>query len=249
MIRILKFAVVAWILAANSVAAVEIGAEQKQQIETIVRDYLLEHPELLREMSEKLQAQEQQDAETVRAVSLKENAKLIFKAGNDPVAGNPKGDVTVVEFMDYNCGWCKKSVDELVKMTDDDKNVRIVIKEFPIFGAGSDYAARAALASVKQGKYWDLHRALFKQETQVTQEVVDEVAVSLGIDTAKMKADMDSKEIKDIILANHELAKSLKIEGTPAFIVDEKVVPGYVPLSTLLQQVVSVRANGGCKLC
>jgi protein-disulfide isomerase len=249
MIRILKFAVVAWILAANSVAAVEIGAEQKQQIETIVRDYLLEHPELLREMSEKLQAQEQQDAETVRAVSLKENAKLIFKAGNDPVAGNPKGDVTVVEFMDYNCGWCKKSVDELVKMTDDDKNVRIVIKEFPIFGAGSDYAARAALASVKQGKYWDLHRALFKQETQVTQEVVDEVAASLGIDTAKMKADMDSKEIKDIILANHELAKSLKIEGTPAFIVDEKVVPGYVPLSTLLQQVVSVRANGGCKLC
>jgi protein-disulfide isomerase len=249
MIRILKFAVVAWILAASSVAAVEIGAEQKQQIENIVRDYLLEHPELLREMSEKLQAREQQEADVARSGSLKENAKLIFNAPSDPVAGNPKGDVTVVEFMDYNCGWCKKSVDEIVKMTEEDKNVRVVIKEFPIFGAGSDYAARAALASVKQGKYWDLHRALFRQETQVTPDVVDEVAASLGVDVARMKTDMDSKEIKDIILANHELAKSLRIEGTPAFIVDEEVVPGYVPLSTLMLKVVSVRSNGGCKLC
>jgi protein-disulfide isomerase len=249
MIRILKAAGLALFLATGSVAAAEISAEQKQQIETIVKDFLLEHPELLREMSEKLQAKEQQEADVARSGSLKENAKLIFKAGNDPVAGNPKGDVTVVEFMDYNCGWCKKSVDEIVKLTEDDKNVRVVMKEFPIFGAGSDYAARAALASVKQGKYWDLHRALFKQETQVTQDVVDEVAASLGIDVAKMKTDMDSKEIKDIILANHELAKSLKIEGTPAFIVDEEVVPGYVPLSTLMQQIVSVRANGGCKLC
>ncbi len=249
MIRIFKLAALAILLAVSSVAATEISAEQKQQIETIVRDYLLDHPELLRDMSEKLQAKEQEATEIARSDSLKANAKLIFGGKSDPIAGNPKGDVTVVEFMDYNCGWCKKSVDEIVKMTEEDKNIRVVIKEFPIFGAGSDYAARAALASVRQGKYWELHRALFKQETQVTQDVVDEVAASLGIDVAKMKADMDSKEIKDMIVANHDLAKSLKIEGTPAFIVDEVVVPGYVPLSTLMQHVVSLRANGGCKLC
>ncbi len=247
--RIFRHAIFAFLLASSAATAAELGAEQKQQIETIVRDYLLEHPELLREMSEKLQAKEQEEAEVARSGSLKENSKLIFSASNDPIAGNPKGDVTVVEFMDYNCGWCKKSVGEIVKMTEEDKNVRVVIKEFPIFGAGSDYAARAALASVKQNKYWDLHRALFKQETQVTQEVVDDVAANVGIDVAMMKTDMDSKEIKDMILANHELAKSLKIEGTPAFIVDAVVVPGYVPLSTLMQHVAAVRANGGCKLC
>ncbi len=228
--------------------AAEIDAAQKQQIEKIVRDYLLQHPEVLREMSERLQAKEQAEADASRAENLTRNAAAIFKTAADPVAGNPKGDVTVVEFMDYNCGWCKKSVDEIVKITQDDKNVRIVIKEFPIFGAGSDYAARAALASVNQGKYWELHRALFKQDTQVTREVVDAVAGNLGLDLKKLHADMDSKEIKNIITANHELAKSLSIEGTPAFVVDDKVIPGYVPMATLNDHIVSVRSNG-CKLC
>jgi protein-disulfide isomerase len=230
------------------VSAAEIDTAQKKQIESIIHDYLLEHPEVLREMSERLQAKELAEADVARAENLTRNAAAIFKSGADPVAGNPTGDVTIVEFTDYNCGWCKKSIDEIVQITEGDKNVRIVIKEFPIFGAGSDYAARAALASVKQGKYWELHRALFKQETQVTREVVDAVAESIGLDVKKMQSDMDTDEIKDIIRANHELAKSLKIEGTPAFVIDDKVIPGYVPVTTLNEHVLSVRSNG-CKLC
>ncbi len=237
------------ILCAAPTHAAEMSAEQKGEIETIVREYLLNHPEILREMSTRLEQKERLADETARSENLKQNAKLIFKSESDPVAGNPEGDVTVIEFMDYNCGWCKKSVNELVSLTDSDKNIRVVIKEFPIFGAASDYAARAALAAVKQNKYWELHQALFKQETQVTPEVVDAVAGSIGIDLPKMKTDMDSEEIKAIILANHELAKSLKIDGTPAFIIDETVIPGYVPMATLTQHIATVRENGGCKLC
>jgi protein-disulfide isomerase len=251
MTRILKNLLTVFLVATAPLAAAAAGltSEQKTQIEFVIRDYLLQHPEILKEMTAKLEEKERIEEEVARMEGLRKNAADVFHYAGDAVAGNAKGDVTLVEFMDYNCGWCKKSVSEIQEIVGRDRNLRIVIKEFPIFGAGSEYAARAALASNRQGKYWELHQALFQHEGQVTAEVVDQTAADLGIDVTRMKTDMADQSILDTISKNYELTKLLRISGTPAFIVDETIVPGYVPSRSLEEAVATVRENGGCKLC
>ena len=247
--RLLPALLMGTVLSFSAAQAASVSPEQKAEIEEIIRGYLLEHPEILREMSEKLENKEKLAEDEVRGKALLENAAAVFKMQADPVLGNPKGDVTIVEFMDYNCGWCKRSIGEISQLLEKDKNLRIVIKEFPIFGANSEYAARAALAAAKQGKYWDIHQKLFAQEGQITPEVVDQVATELGLDMAKLKADMADKSVLEAISANYDLAKSLQLNGTPAFIIDKTVVPGYMPLDGLVAAVAEVRKNGGCQLC
>jgi protein-disulfide isomerase len=229
-------------------AAGSITADQKGEIEELIRGYLLKNPEILREMTAKLEENDRRAEDALRASVLKEKAALIFKTAADPMVGNPKGDVTIVEFMDYNCGWCKKSVGEVATLVKSDPNLRVVFKEFPIFGENSEYAARAALAAKNQGKYWELHQALFTHEGQVTSEVVDQLAETVGLKIDQMKADMTSKPIIDEIAANYELAKALNLSGTPAFIIDDVVSPGYLPLDQLQADVAKVRA-AGCKYC
>jgi protein-disulfide isomerase len=214
-----------------------------------VRAYLLEHPEILRDMSANLEAKERAAEEQIRSTTLKENAATIFKSSSDPVAGNPNGDVTVVEFMDYNCSWCKKGLAEIASLVETDKNVKVVFKEFPIFGAGSEFAAKAALASAKQGRYWDMHQALFKHEGPVTQEVTLQIANEIGLDMPKLEKDMQDEAIAKTLADTHAIALAMQINGTPAFIVDDKVFPGYIPKDQLFSAVADVRANGGCKVC
>ena len=226
-----------------------ISPAQKTEFEKLVHDYLLEHPEILRDMANKLEVNDKLAADTARNTTLSKQAKDIFHSPIDAVVGNPKGDVTVVEFMDYNCGWCKKSVREMQALVAADKNVRVVMKEFPIFGEGSEYAARAALASVKQGKYWELHQAMFAAEGKITAEVVDQIAKELGLDVTKMKIDMKSADIEAAIKNNQALAQSLALTGTPGFIVDDKLIPGYTELANLESMLATTRANGGCKVC
>ena len=244
-------AAAALLLAFSLPAAAEssFNDAQKAEIGQIVRDYLLANPEILLEMSQTLEAK-QKDAEAKqREAAMASSADQLFRSPHDHVAGNPEGDVTIVEFFDYNCGWCKKGFSEVVSLIEKDKNLRVVLKEFPIFGGDSDYAARAAVAARNQGKYWELHSALFSHEGKVTKEFVDEAAKAVGLDLAKLKADMDSQEVTDIIGANQALAQSLAINGTPAFIIDTNVTPGYLPAPDLLAAVQQVRDSGGCKLC
>jgi len=222
---------------------------QKKEIGEIVRQYLLDNPEVLLDVSKALEAKQQQQEQEQRTGVLQSKAKDIFQNPNDYVAGNPKGDVTMVEFFDYNCGWCKKGFPEVMSLLDQDKNLRFVLKEFPIFGGDSDYAAMAAIAAKKQGKYWELHKALFSHEGKVTRQVVDEVAAKQGIDVKKLKEDMKDPAVAQEIAANHAMAQSLAINGTPGFIVDDKVSPGYLPAADLAALIGDVRKNGGCKLC
>jgi protein-disulfide isomerase len=229
-------------------SAAPLDAGQKKEIEQLVRDYLLQNPEILREMSEKLQVKEQAAAELARNSVLSENADALFKSQYDPVAGNPKGDVTVIEFMDYNCGWCKKSLAEVASIIEGDSNVRVIFKEFPIFGANSEFAARAAIASSKQGKYWDMHKALFEHDGPVTEEVTRQIASDLGLDMAKLEADMKDESVNNTLAVTQALANSLQLTGTPAFIVDDKVFPGYIPKEELLKAIADVR-SAGCKFC
>jgi protein-disulfide isomerase len=250
-LRLRLQAAAALLLAFSLPAAAEssFNDAQKAEIGQIVRDYLLANPEILLEMSQTLEAK-QKDAEAKqREAAMASSADQLFRSPHDHVAGNPEGDVTIVEFFDYNCGWCKKGFSEVVSLIEKDKNLRVVLKEFPIFGGDSDYAARAAVAARNQGKYWELHSALFSHEGKVTKEVVDEAAKAAGLDLAKLKTDMDSQEVTDIIGANQALAQSLAINGTPAFIIDTHVTPGYLPAPDLLAAVQQVRDSGGCKLC
>jgi protein-disulfide isomerase len=222
---------------------------QKTEIEKLVKDYLLTHPEILRDMANALDMQDKKTAEDTRGKTLSSQSKEIFHDGIDGIAGNPTGDVTVVEFMDYNCGWCRKGIKEIQALVKSDPQVKVVMKEFPIFGDGSEYAAKAALASAKQGKYWEFHQALFATEGKVTPEVTDQVAQEIGLDVAKMKADMNDPAIVAQIDKNTQLAQTLQLTGTPAFIVDKKLYPGYIQLPEIQASLAEVRANGGCKLC
>lgn len=233
----------------SPVFAEGVSPAQKIEFEKLVHDYLLEHPEILRDMSNKLEANDKLAADTARNTTLTTQAKEIFHNPIDAVVGNPKGDVTIVEFMDYNCGWCKKSVTEMQALVAKDKNVRVVMKEFPIFGEGSEYAARAALASVKQGKYWEFHQAMFASEGKITPEVVDQIAKEHGLDVVKMKVDMKAAEIDAAIKKNQTLAQALALTGTPGFIVDDKLIPGYTELANLQTMLATTRAAGGCKVC
>jgi protein-disulfide isomerase len=231
------------------VSAQSFNDQQKQEMGDFIRSYLLEHPEILREMADKLEQQDQQDEQIARTEGLAKQKDVVFRHDGDAVIGNPKGDVTIVEFMDYNCGWCKRSVGEVQALVEKDKNLRIVLKEFPIFGQHSEFAAKAALASIKQRKYWPFHQAMFTHEGQITDQVVLEIAKSQGLDVAKLNEDMKDQKVLNTISTNYDLAKTLKLNGTPAFIVDNKVFPGYLPLDALEAAIAEVRAGGGCKFC
>ena len=223
--------------------------EQKQEIGEIVRQYLLDNPEVLLEVSRELESRQQAEEDKKRETAVVAQADELYRQADDPVAGNPDGDVTLVEFFDYNCGWCKRGMPEVLALVESDKNLRLVLKEFPIFGGDSDYAAMAALASRAQGKYWDFHLALFSHEGKLTAANVDEIAKDIGIDVDRMKADMKSPEIAAILKRNHELAQSRAINGTPAFVIDKTVVPGYLPKDGLMAAIKDVRDAGGCKVC
>lgn len=230
------------------VQAQSLTDQQKTEMGDVIRAYLLDHPELLREMAEKLEAKDRDAEQTARTEGLEKNKDIIFKLAGDAVVGNPQGDVTIIEFLDYNCGWCKKSVKEVASLVAADPKLKFVMKEFPIFGEHSEHAARAALASKKQGKYWELHQALFAHEGQVTKDVVTDIAKGLGLDMAKLEADMKSPEVLDTIATNYDLAKSLALNGTPAFIIDTNVVPGYIPQNDIQSYINEIRKNG-CKYC
>jgi protein-disulfide isomerase len=251
MTRIFKLIATTAVFAFASFTPAQAGnftPEQKTELHDIIRAYLLENPEVLQEMAAKLEAKDKLAEEQTRGKALTALAPEIYKTSSDPSIGNPKGDVTIVEFMDYNCGWCKKSMPEVATLLKADPKVRVVFKDFPIFGEHSEYAARAALAAAKQGKYWELHQAMFSHEGQVTTDVVNQLAEGLGFDMAKLKADIASKDIGERIAANMQLAKSLAINGTPAFIIDDQVNGGYLPLDGLMAAIAEVRAKG-CKYC
>ena len=239
----------ALLLPASAVHAGSFTPQQQDEIGKIVHDYLIAHPEVLLEVSKELENRQQQADASKRDGALKSNAQEIFHSADDLVAGNPKGDVTMVEFFDYNCAWCKKGLPEVLSLIDEDKNLRLVMKEFPIFGEDSEYAARAALASNRQGKYWPFHLAMLGHQGKLTKADVDEIAKAQGLDMAKLKADMLDPKIVRTIMDNQKLAQDMAINGTPAFIIDRKVIPGYLPKDELAATIKSVRETGGCTAC
>lgn len=224
--------------------------EQKRAIEEIVKDYLIANPEVFLEVQQSLEAKmEQIQAERIKA-AIAQNARDIYHSADAPVAGNPKGDITVVEFFDYNCGYCKRGFPELAKLIDKDPKVRVVLKELPILSKGSEEAARVALAARLQGKYWDVHRALLESKGQANEAVALKIAEKLGLDMAKLKKDMDSPEIKAEIERVRELANKMGINGTPHFLVGDRGIAGAPEdLYEQLAKNVTELRQSGCAVC
>jgi protein-disulfide isomerase len=224
--------------------------EQKRAIEEIVKDYLIANPEVFLEVQQSLEAKmEQIQAERIKA-AIAQNARDIYHSADAPVAGNPKGDITVVEFFDYNCGYCKRGFPELAKLIDKDPKVRVVLKELPILSKGSEEAARVALAARLQGKYWDVHRALLESKGQAHEAVALKIAEKLGLDMAKLKKDMDSPEIKAEIERVRELANKMGINGTPHFLVGDRGIAGAPEdLYEQLAKNVTELRQSGCAVC
>ena len=206
-----------------------------------VRDFLLEHPEVIIEAVQLLQQRQRAaEAENFKR-AIVERTEEILNDPAAPVGGNPAGDVTLVEFFDYNCPYCRRVAPTVVELEEADPDLRLVYKEFPILGPGSQFAARAALASRRQGKYVPFHNALMQATDQVTEATVMETAREVGLDTEQLRADMQDPAIQEAIGRNLQLASALGITGTPSFIIGEEVVPGAVDLRTLQSLIARAR--------
>ena len=163
---------------------------------------------------------------------------MLFRSDpNAPVLGNPDGDVTVVEFIDYNCPYCKRAMPEVQGLLDEDPNVRLVYREWPILGEGSVYASRAALASRVQGKYEEFHLALMGSRGRVEEASVLRIAKEIGLDIDQLKADMQSPDVDEHIESSMRLAQSLGFNGTPSFVVGDVLLPGFVEQAELQKAV------------
>ena len=210
-----------------------------------VRAYLLENPEVLMEAIAVLEKRRDDKAASDDVALLRDNADAIY---NDPaswVGGNPQGDITVVEFMDYRCGYCRKAHDEVAALVKSDGNIRFVVKEFPILGPQSDVASRFAIAVLQiEGDtvYGKVHEALMTMAGDLDAAAMAKIASASGVsDMAAVTARMDSPEVQSVIDANHALGQTLAINGTPTFVVQGTMLRGYVPLDGMRQVVAEAR--------
>jgi protein-disulfide isomerase len=218
-------------------------AARRQEIETIVREYLRAHPEVVLEALQEMERREQERQRTQRVEAIRAHLAQLTQDPGSPVAGNPQGKVTVVEFFDYQCGYCKRQEGELKKLLQTDADVRLVYKDLPILGPPSVFAARAALAARKQGKHEALHDALMATNEPLTEAVVLKVATQSGLDIARLEKDMADPSVAEALDRNFQLQRALNIDGTPALIVGIEFIPGAASFETLKAMVARVRAK------
>lgn len=206
-----------------------------------VREFLLNNPEVIAEAMDRLQAREQEVRERVAQTVIKEQADELLRDPDSPVGGNAKGNVTLVEFFDYNCPYCKRVASTMTKRMADDPQLRVAYKEFPILGANSVFAAKAALAARRQDKYVVFHEQLMNSKGRVDEKIILSAAAKVGLDVDRLKKDMKAPEIAAAIEKNFKLARALGINGTPGFVIGDQIIPGAVDLRTLKASVEQAR--------
>lgn len=231
-------------MAPVSLRAQEFTPQQSETIKNMIREYLFKNPQALREAIIELQAYEQKQQQKAARQALAQYGKSLYRSPNSFVAGNPDGDVTLVEFFDYNCGFCRRSMKELMTLIDTDPNLKVIFKEFPILSQGSVYAARAAMASIKQGKYLEFHMAMMKLRGSADKTSVIDIAEEVGLDVAKLKKEMEKPYILNEIRDAQRTAAAIGINGTPGFVIGDRVIGGAVGIAALRRQIAAVRKSG-----
>jgi len=209
------------------------AAMPKDEFEQRIQTYLLNHPEVLIESLNRMEQRQRASAETEVQAIIQSRADELFRDVDSPVGGNPNGNITLVEFFDYNCPYCRQMVPVMTQAESADSQLRVVYKEFPILGPSSKFAAKAAFAAHKQGKYLAFHKALFQVRGAVDPSKVTEVAATVGLDVDRLKADMDDPAIAALIEKNLALAQALRIDGTPGFVAGRQVLRGAIDLKAL----------------
>jgi len=245
--RLTIAAAAALLMVALPVTAQEFSAPQKSEIERIIRDYLVSHPEVLQEAIAELdKRQTAADLEKAKT-AVADNAETLFNSSRHVVLGNPKGDVTLIEFFDYNCGFCKRAMADMLDLLKEDAKLKIILKEFPVLGPGSVEAAKVAVAVRMQDKsgkkYLDFHQKLLGGRGQADKARALAVAKEVGMDMKRIDVDMASDEVKVSLDESLKLAETLGLNGTPSYIIGTDVVVGAVGLEALRTKVSTARCG------
>ena len=218
----------------------KMSAAERALLQKEIRLYLLENPEIIMEAVEVLREKEQQAAIQSDFELVKKHKKAIFEDGFSFIGGNPNGDITLVEFVDYRCGYCKKAHNEVEKLLSTDGNIRFVIKEFPILGEESLVLSKFALAvKLVHGDeiYKLVHDILIKMKSPPSERAFNQIMNNLNLDADRVESKMESNEVNGMIAYTRTLAERLKISGTPTFVMNDELIRGYVPFDALINIV------------
>lgn len=228
--------------AAMAADAAALTEAQKAAVEDVVRELLTKkEPDIIIKAAQELQKKEEAESATKAEKALESYKDQVFKDPHAPVGGNLKGDVTVVEFFDYQCHYCKLALTAVEKLLKEDKNLKIIYKEYPVLGPDSVEAAKISLAAAKQGKFSEMHQALLTTKEHLSGDGLMEVAKKAGLDTAKLKKDMASEEFAKWIEENQKVGMEIGARGTPTFVIGSKVYPGALPYEKLKSLVEEAR--------
>ncbi|MCB2093544.1 MAG: DsbA family protein [Rhodobacteraceae bacterium] len=219
----------------------EADALDEGRVKELVYEAIRENPDIVMEALSTLQKRQAAAEATNASDFLAAERDVIERDPNAPVLGNPEGDVTVVEFFDYNCPYCRRAAPEVDALIAKDRNIRLVYREWPILGEGSVFAARAALASRKQGKYPEFHAAMMRLQGRAEEKSVLRVAAELGLDMDRLRQDMTAPEIEEHIATSMRLTRGLGFQGTPSFVIGDGLIPGFVDRSQLEEYVAKAR--------
>jgi len=234
-------------LGASAGLAQNISGAQRGEIEKIIHEYLVKHPEVLQEAMAELEKKQAADEAAKNQAAVKDNAETIFRSARQVVTGNPQGDVTFVEFFDYNCGYCKRAMSDMFDLMKSDPKLKVVLKEFPVLGPGSVEAARVAVAVRMQDKtgkkYMDFHQKLLSGRGQADKARALAVAKEAGLDMARVERDLTSDEVRQTLEESLKLAEKLGLNGTPSYVIGSNVVIGAVGLDKLKESINTARCG------
>lgn len=223
-----------------------LSEDERAAFRDEVRAYLLDNPEVIMEAIQVLKDRDAEAEVKNDLLLVQDNSAALFSSGHDWVGGNKDGDITIIEFMDYRCGYCKQANAEIAELVKSDGNIRFILKEFPILGEKSELASRFAI-SVRQiagdDAYIAAHDALMTMRADVAEQSLEQIAVGLGLDAAAITALMPTAAVTAVINANRALGDIMKISGTPVFVVQKSLLRGYVPLDGM-RQIVADERNG-----
>lgn len=223
----------------------DLSPKQQEAVKKLVHDYIMENPGIIADAIEALRQKEDLAAEAAAKKTLADRKDEVFNDPDSPVLGNPKGDVTLVEFFDYRCPYCKAMSDQIADVVKADGKTKLVMKEFAVLGPESVTAAKAALASREQKKYEEFHRALMRLKEPLTEKTLMKTAADVGINTDKLKKDMDDPKIDTILKNNLKLAHDLNVDATPTFVIGDQIVTGAIPPQNLKQLIDQTRKAKG----
>lgn len=237
----------AGLAAPTTVAASEFSAKQKSEIEKTVHDYLLANPDVIKDAIDLLEKRQKDAESTRREKVLTEQADKLLRSRNQAVVGNPDGDVTLVEFFDYNCGYCKQSLNTVAKLIEGDPKLRVVLKDFAILGTDSVETAQVATAIRNQfsgPKFWDFHRKLLSTRGHIGKQQALAAARELGADMGRLEKDMEKPDVQESLREVATLADQLRFDGTPAWVIGNEAVVGGLPMTALKSKIDNLRKCG-----